>query len=169
MTSPRNRRLENEYAAMRELAQSSSLISFTSQGSPPTQYQITFVCHGLARLHGELTRLSRHEFTFTLDGTFPLAPPVIVWKTPIFHPNMKPPDVCTGDIWYPAFTLAGLCVSLCELVQYKSFNVYDPLDNEAANWLIRYLQADESGIPVDRRPILDPDFELNIRQQANPE
>lgn len=168
MTPPRIRRLQSEYAAMLELAQASSLITFTSQGAPPTKYEVSFTCYGLVHIRGMLARSSHHKFTLILDDAFPVAPPAIVWRTPIFHPNMKPPDVCTGDIWYPAFTLAELCTSLCELVQYKSFNVYDPLDHEAAEWLIVHLQTDAPDIPIDRRPVRDIEFDLHIRQQDNP-
>ena len=165
MTSPRNRRLEAEYVGMQELAQASSLIEFTSQGSPPSHYNVTLLCRGLVRNGGRISELSHHEFTVILGDSFPLAPPDIVWKTPIFHPNMKPPVVCTGDIWYPKLTLADLCTSLCELVQYKSFNAYHALDHDAAGWLVAQLLSERLDIPIDRRPVRDVDFDLEFRAQ----
>lgn len=167
MTSPRDRRLEAEYAAMQELAQSSSLIEFTSRGSPPSQYNVTLSCRGLVRYGERISGLSHHEFTFILGNSFPLDPPDIVWKTPIFHPNIKPPLVCTGDIWYPKLTLADLCTSLCELVQYKSFNAYHALDHDAADWLVAQVLSEHLDIPVDRRPVRDADFDLEFHPQGD--
>ncbi len=95
-----------------------------------------------------------------------MLPPSLVWQTRIFHPNIKPPNVCTGDIWYPALSLAELCTALCELVQYKQFNIYSPLDADAAAWLYQLLQNDHPGIPVDTRPVLDREFEIAVRPHA---
>lgn len=163
MTHPRIRRLQSEYRDMLELAQSSSLISFTSRGSPPTRYEVTLTCTGLICVNNEIFRAEDHRFELTLDDSFPMTAPDIVWRTAVFHPNIKPPQVCTGDIWYPAYSLAELCVSLCELVQYKSFNIYDPLDIEAAAWLHNLLQSDRPEIPVDHRPVRNVQFDIVIQ------
>jgi ubiquitin-protein ligase len=166
MTPPRVRRLENEYQGMLKLAQDSSLIRFSSRGDPPVRYEVTLACEGLMRVGTEVYRTSEHRFSISLDDTFPMFPPSLVWQTRIFHPNVKPPSVCTGDIWYPALSLAELCIALCELVQYKQFNIYSALDNGAAEWLYQQLQSDNTGIPVDQRPVLDREFEIEVRPHA---
>jgi ubiquitin-protein ligase len=162
MIPSRLRRLENEYTEMRELAKASSMIDFLPLGAPPSRYEITLSCIGLCRVGDQLIELDRHRFDLSLGNDFPQFGPTIVWKTPIFHPNILPPTVCTGDIWYPALSLADLVVSLCELVQYKSFNIYDPLDMNATQWLSTQLEQDPPGIPVDPRPVRDPEFEIDI-------
>lgn len=163
MTTPRIRRLQNEYHSMRELAECSSLISFSSRGVPPTRYEVTLTCDGLLQADHQIYKTSPHRFIITLDDSFPITAPIVIWQTQIFHPNIKPPHVCSGNIWYPAFSLADLCVALCELVQYKQFNIYDPLDLDAATWLYVQLREAPETIPVDRRPVVDQDFDIEAR------
>ncbi len=129
---------------------------------PPTSYEVTLTCAGLVKASDLIAKTFTHRFGLILDATFPMTPPTIIWKTPIFHPNFSPPHVCTGDIWYPALSLAQLCTSLCEHVQYKYFNIYDPLDMDAATWLHAFLQTDNPEIPIDRRPVIDPEFSLDV-------
>ncbi|MBW4700904.1 MULTISPECIES: ubiquitin-conjugating enzyme E2 [unclassified Micromonospora] len=166
--TPRDRRLDTEYTDMRQLVRASSMVTFTAHGLPPTRYDVVLTCRGLVFNQEELGLSSHHEFTLTLGGSFPLLPPEIVWKTPIFHPNIRPPRVCTGDIWYPGMSVAELCVQLCELVQYKSFNIYDPLDRGAARWLGINLEADEPVVPIDPTPVRDLAFDLDLRPRASP-
>jgi ubiquitin-protein ligase len=158
---PRDRRLQSEYEDMRELAKSSSLISFVSRGVPPVKYEITSRCLGLIQLAETIVRSDNHKFDLELGDSFPLVAPAVVWRTPIFHPNIKPPHVCAGNIWYPAMSVAEYCVELCRLIQFQSFNVYDPLNQEAGLWLWVSLNADSPGIPVDNRPIIDAVFEID--------
>ena len=160
---PRDRRLQSEFDEMTSLSDASSLLSFTSVGVPPTRYTVTTSCHGLMRWGGRIITASHHQFDIDLDEGFPLVPPSVVWRTPVFHPNIKPPHVCMGDIWYPGFSLAQFCVEICHLIQYKSFNIYDPLDDEAGLWLAASLRAPDPEIPVDDRPIIDLEFAISPR------
>ncbi|MFP3986314.1 ubiquitin-conjugating enzyme E2 [Streptomyces sp. E11-3] len=168
MTSPHHRRLTNDYAGMLDLAERSELISFHSLGNPPTKYTVKMSCLGLAQLKGVLMKSDEHEFDLVLGEKFPVLPPTVVWKTAIFHPNFKPPTVCMGDIWYPGLPLAELCLALCELVQYKSFNIYDPLDTQAALWLWEELSRDETIVPIDPRPAVVPAFEITASPRPEP-
>ena len=161
--SPRDRRLQSESEEMKSLAESSSLLSFTSAGVPPTHYSVTTTCRGLMRWSDKVAETRVHEFDIDLGEGFPLLPPSVVWRTPIFHPNIKPPHVCTGDIWYPGISLAEFCVEICKLIQYKSFNLYDPLDQEASIWLAVELAEENPGIPVDDRSVTDLDFDIALR------
>ncbi|MET8700774.1 ubiquitin-conjugating enzyme E2 [Kitasatospora sp. NPDC058032] len=167
--SPRDRRLQSEFEEMKSLAASSSMLSFTSTGVPPTQYSVTLTCRGLMRWNDRVGETDRHEFDITLGAGFPKFPPTVVWRTPIFHPNFKPPHICTGDIWYPGISVAEFCVEICNLIQYKSFNIYDPLDVEASLWLVVRLDEENPGIPVDTRPLRDLDFEITARASAGPD
>ncbi|WP_432995789.1 ubiquitin-conjugating enzyme E2 [Dactylosporangium sp. CA-233914] len=164
---PRDRRLDGEYRDMQRLVEASSLISFTCQGVPPTSYRVTLRCGGLAHVGGQIGPISFHQFDLDLDEMFPLVPPTIVWRTPIFHPNIKASHACTGDIWFPGHSLAELCVGLCELVQYKQFNIYDPLDRDAALWLVAQLAIDDAAIPVDPTPVFDADFEVVVESKLD--
>ncbi|WP_412543199.1 ubiquitin-conjugating enzyme E2 [Longispora sp. K20-0274] len=159
---PYERRLSSEYRDMRELARTSSLIEFTTHGVPPTRYDVVLRCWGVRQFEERVVGISEHHVEITLDANFPLLPPIVVWKTPIFHPNIKPPHVCSGNIWYPAMSLAQFTVSLCEMVQYKSFNVYSALNDDAVDWVLTVLANELGPIPIDTRPVIDHDFPIDI-------
>jgi ubiquitin-protein ligase len=160
MTSPRVRRLEQEFDEMVRLRQTSSLIDFDAHGTPPTRYTVEYRCRGLCRQDDNAVEVEHHSCDVLLGDRFPYQAPLVIWSTPIFHPNFMPPLVCLGNHWYPAWSIAEMCVALCEMVQYKVFNIYDPLDPVAAKWLERMLQETPEQFPVDPRPIRDLDFDV---------
>jgi ubiquitin-protein ligase len=162
------KRLVHEHHEMQSLRQQTSLLTFATKGSPPTTYGVALSCVGLQRIGDAVTLAEHHEFLIVLENDFPLVSPTIVWKTPIFHPNIKAPHVCLGDHWYAGWNLAAMCIALCEMVQYKSFNIYDPLDVEAALWLDFALKEDGSRFPIDRRPVLDLAFTVCSAERRNP-
>ncbi len=61
-------------------------------------------------------------------------------------------DVLDGVNWSPALTLDRICIELAEMVQYKRYNLDDPLNPEAAAW----AGQNEHRFPVDRREVFDP-------------
>lgn len=158
--SPRVRRLKTEHREMSELMSSSSLVCFECSGSPPTSYTVQLSCKGLAIWNNKIVISDSHAFEILLGDDFPYNAPKIAWMTPVLHPNIKPPDVCLGDHWYPGSSIARICEAIIEMVQFKSFNVYDPLNKEAAQWLVIQLESETVGFPVDPRPIRDLDFEV---------
>jgi ubiquitin-protein ligase len=136
--SPRNRRLEADLREMAALAATGKL-SFESAGSPPDRYAVELHTSGLGLDADGMPALSeRHSFEVYLPADYPRRPPLIEWRTPIFHPNILPPDrhgaVCIGS-WSASESLADLCTRLHDLVAYKSFSVDDPLDKRAAAWV----------------------------------
>lgn len=168
MATGRLRRLQNEYREMEQLRDKSSLLRFTTQGNPPTRYEVQLRCRGLTR-HGSMVAFTEHhEFDIVLEREFPMMPPTIVWKTPIYHPNFRRTSVCLGDYWFAGSSIAELCVALCGMIQYKAFNIYDPLDSDAAIWLYNMLREEPDRFPIDPRPIRDLDFDLAIRSAPEP-
>jgi len=167
MPEPRLRRLEKELMDMQRLEEASSLISFTTHGNPPTKYTVSMSCYGLCKETDTsgviIYRTGQHAFEIILDQQFPHVAPQIVWKTPIFHPNFRGTSVCVGDFWYPGWSIAELCVALCEMVQYKHFNLWDPLDPEAALWLLTQFENPEAPFPVDHRPVRDLHFAVTVK------
>lgn len=88
MSNPiRDERLRFELGRMNLLCEESSMIAF--QATPlelPDQYQVEFRCLGLVN---RATRQNRHLVTIYLPAEYPRIPPVVRFKTPIFHPNIK--------------------------------------------------------------------------------
>ena len=123
---------------MRELARE-GVISFRTEGDPPDTYHLLIAEPGLARTAtGEITVRGIHRCTAYLHLDYPRRPPVLVWATPIVHPNILPPDrnggVCIGA-WSAGESLADLVRRVTELVAYRAFNIDDALDPEAARWV----------------------------------
>jgi hypothetical protein len=153
-SSPRLRRLHADMAAMRELVGGSDFITFACQGQPPDRYVVAYTCRGLVWEPGMPAPAiaERHEGEFYLHRDYPRRPPQIIWRTPIFHPNILPPTagggVCIGG-WTPSESLADLVLRVGEMVQFRSYNPDDVLNREAAAWAAAHAGL----LPVDDRPL----------------
>lgn len=53
--------------------------------------------------------------------------------------------------WSPMITLDRICIELGEMIQYKRFNLDDPLNHDAVVW----ARANREHLPVDSRSLLD--------------
>ncbi len=88
MSNPiRDQRLGFELERMKLLCEESSMIAF--QATPPElpdQYLVEFQCVGLVNRN---TRQNRHLVTIYLPADYPRTPPIVRFKSPIFHPNIK--------------------------------------------------------------------------------
>jgi ubiquitin-protein ligase len=123
---------------MRELARE-GVVSFRTENDPPDTYHLLIAVPGLARAaSGDITVRGIHRCTAYLHLDYPRRPPVLVWATPIMHPNILPPErnggVCIGA-WSAGESLADLVRRVTDLVAYRAFNVDDALDLDAADWV----------------------------------
>lgn len=152
--SPRLRRLHADLIAMVELAKVSDFISFEPAGTPPDRYRVVYTCRGLYLPTDATTPQpnDHHLADFYLHLDYPRRPPQIVWRTPIFHPNILSGErggaVCIGA-WTPSESLADLVVRVGEMVQYRQYSLNDVLDPQAAAW----AEAHPDVLPVDNRPL----------------
>lgn len=53
--------------------------------------------------------------------------------------------------WSPSITLDRICIELGEMIQYKRYNLDDPLNHDAVRW----ARANRHRLPVDPRSLLD--------------
>src|SRR2546421_8990580 len=139
--NPRERRLLSDLRQMEELARGDE-IAFRAEGTPPEKYEVMFSVRGIARdRDGKLAVRRLHRCALYLHLDYPRRPPVVTWLTPVFHPNLLPPDrnggVCIGS-WSAAESLADLCLRLRDLVSYRTLNPTDALDHEAGAWASRH-------------------------------
>lgn len=116
-------------------------LSFETRGDPPESYTVEISAAGLALDGRRLVRRERHRFEVYLHRDYPRRPPVITWKTPVYHPNLLGPErnggVCLGA-WRASESLADLMARMIELVTYRSFSLADALDLDAASWVERF-------------------------------
>jgi len=81
-----------------------------------------------------------HQFLLHLHNDYPRRPPVITWRTAIFHPNILPPErggaTCIGG-WTPSESLNDLVVRLVDMAQYRNYSLKSVLNEAAAEWARR--------------------------------
>jgi ubiquitin-protein ligase len=156
--TPRQRRLLADRAEVDDLSSAGSLTFTTRDGEFPDQYDVRIEVAGLERDGtGRVHLRTEHEFSAFLPIDYPRRPPVISWRTPIFHPNILGPErhgaVCLG-YWAPGESLADLCRRLIAMVAYEAFNLEDALDRDAAGWArARGLKPGDRLLDVVANPV----------------
>jgi ubiquitin-protein ligase len=134
---PRERRLLADYSELQALVAAGRL-ELSVNGPMPEHYVVSCHALGLAPGHdGRPVLRHKHRFELYLPLDYPRHPPIIAWQTPIFHPDILPPEAQGGvcfDSWTPATSLAEVCTRLIRMVEYREFDLANPLNREAAKW-----------------------------------
>jgi ubiquitin-protein ligase len=134
---PRERRLIADYGELQDLAAANGL-EVSAHGPTLEHYAVS--CHALGLAPGHAGRpvlRKEHRFEIYLPRDYPRRPPIVAWQTPIFHPNIQPPEEQGGicwDAWSPATSLAEVCARLIRMVKYEEFDLAQPLNRGAAEW-----------------------------------
>lgn len=154
--TPRERRLRNDFAAIQKLQSESSILDFVAIGALPESYTLIFRGLGVWKTelnHDVLTR-DEHQVVVRFNASYPRMMPELVWKTPIFHPNISSSGVVClggyGTYWVPSVTLDELCTMLWDMIRYKNFDPESPYNRQAAIWA---KQQNGARFPIDPRPI----------------
>ena len=158
--SPRHRRLSSDERSLQQLRANSSILDYSvpgrTFGGPPEVYLVSFRGRGLSRPEGSLETLIRehHQVLIRVGAAYPRQMPELIWKTPIFHPNISSNGiVCLGGYsthWVPSLRLDQLCEMLWDMIRYENYDVESPYNREAAQWA-RTQTAHT--FPVDPRPL----------------
>ena len=165
--SPRLRRLRSDQRAMEQLSAESEILDYTAPGplfgGPPEVYGVRFNGLGLWRPEGSQDVLVRegHEVAIRLGASYPRMMPDLIWKTPIFHPNISANGiVCLGGYsthWVPSLQLDELCTMLWEMIRYANYDVDSPYNRAAAQWAKEQILYQ---LPIDQRPLRNGPREL---------
>jgi ubiquitin-protein ligase len=159
--SPRVRRLRSDLKALQLLRAESTILDFETRAAladPPHEYHIRFEGRGVWRPPHSLDVLVRdfHEVTIRLGANYPRMMPELLWRSPIFHPNISSSGVVClggyGTFWAPSLNLDELCVMLWEMVRYANYDVNSPYNREAALWA---KTQNQYRLPLDSRPLRD--------------
>lgn len=154
--SPRERRLRNDFAAIQKLQSESSILDFVAIGALPESYTLIFRGLGVWKpeSHPDVLTRDEHQVVVRFNASYPRMMPELVWKTPIFHPNISSSGVVClggyGTYWVPSVTLDELCTMLWDMIRYKNFDPESPYNRQAALWA---KQHSSSRFPIDPRPI----------------
>lgn len=141
MTSPRIRRLENEYENIRLRFDGNTHISVHPMGvTPPEKYRVVYRLPSL-RLDPQnrpiITQLTVVDFE--LPAAFPKEKPRAVAAEKVFHPNFSD-YVCIADFWSPAQSLADIILEVGEMLQWQKYNILSPLNAVAADWAVKHKE-----------------------------
>ena len=171
--SPRLRRLRSDQRAMEQLSAESEILDYTAPGplfgGPPEVYGVRFNGLGLWRPDGSQDVLVRegHEVAIRLGASYPRMMPDLIWKTPIFHPNISANGiVCLGGYsthWVPSLQLDELCTMLWDMIRYANYDVDSPYNRAAAQWA---KEQSLFQLPIDRRPLRNGSRESPIHNPA---
>ncbi|MFP4169999.1 MAG: ubiquitin-conjugating enzyme E2 [Methanomassiliicoccales archaeon] len=106
----------------------------------------------LFREEGELRRRWDHLFHMIVDKEYPFEKPLVVWKTPIFHPNIMMPEdgghVCIKllDDWSFNSTLLSFIKGIEALLLNP--NPTSPFGTESCTRAAEYFNAGRRTPPV---------------------
>jgi len=160
--SPRLRRLESDWAALQQLRADSNLFDFSTPetpfAGPPEVYLVRFRGRGVWQPDQADRVLLRegHEVQIRLGAAYPRMIPELIWRTPIFHPNISGNGVvCLGGYsthWAPSLQLDELCVLLWDIARYANYDVSSPYNRAAAHWA---RTETAFRFPLDARPLRD--------------
>lgn len=125
-------------------------------GRGPAKYLVNFNCKGLMKTEkGDIVETENHTFEVVFGLDYPSRPPRFVWLTPIWHPNIAVPYLCAeGRPFAIATTLAQIVLMAGKMIQYRIYNLDDPLGpkgKEAADWARQHTGR----FPIDRRDLID--------------
>ncbi|MDA7951179.1 MAG: hypothetical protein MPJ24_06790 [Pirellulaceae bacterium] len=160
-SSPRMRRLQNDYKSLLALQNESTIFRFYPLDLDPLssigkRYILEFHGRGLYLQNEDQppTYGDRHEVAVHLSSTYPRTVPEIRWKTPIFHPNISANGyVCLGGLgthWVPSLGLADLCEMLWNMLRFENYDIESPYNKQAAQWVNEdFLRT----CPLDLRPL----------------
>lgn len=154
--SPRERRLRNDFAAIQKLQSESTILDFVAIGALPESYTLIFRGLGVwkTELNQDVLTRDEHQVVVRFNASYPRMMPELVWKTPIFHPNISSSGVVClggyGTYWVPSVTLDELCTMLWDMIRYKNFDPESPYNRQAAIWAKQHAGA---RFPIDPRPI----------------
>jgi ubiquitin-protein ligase len=156
--SPRLRRLRSDRRTLEQLQSESTIFAFEALGDPAETYRLHFRGRGLFReSHGNTVQVrDQHEVHLHLGAGYPRMMPDLLWKSPIFHPNIAAGGhVCLGGYgshWVPGVGLDELCCMLWDMLRYQNYDITSPYNREAALWARDQKQY---RLPIDPRPLRD--------------
>jgi ubiquitin-protein ligase len=164
--NPRLRRLQSDYAQVREVFSGHPHVHVEAVGTrlPPESYHVRFDVRGLTLVGEQPTYREAHEVDIMLPRNYPAEKPYCVPLSPIFHPNIKD-YFCIADYWAAGTTLVDVIVKLGDMIQWRIYNPASPLDAIAARWA---QQQEPTGLfPIGDVDLGVADVPIGLRSRSD--
>jgi len=153
MGNIRIRRLENDLRQVQQLPRlTANRVQFSSEGEPPTRYVVTYRVKGLVgRSVEDIREQTRFDVEFQLTDEYPKTAPVVTARQRVWHPNFwRNQKVCIDAEHFAASqSLSELVVRVGEMIQYQVYNLSDPANRDAAEWVL----GNEHRFPIDKETL----------------
>lgn len=166
MSSPRLKRLQNDYELLRQRFDGHPFIAVEPLGVvPPERYRVTYRVPSL-RLDSS-SRAIQSKLTvveFQLPVGYPKEKPRAVAFEEVFHPNFGD-YICIADFWSPAQSLADIVIDVGEMLQWQKYNILSPLNAVAANWATKNIHQ----LPVGNLDLQRPTSEIAVKVKKREE
>jgi ubiquitin-protein ligase len=131
-------RLESDYADLKTYFANDPDIDIQGVGPAPySKYMIVYRVPSLRLTSQNVPRIvTQTVVEISLPAIYPKVAPVArtVAGDVVFHPNFNANKICLTDEWSPAIKLVDLVLEISDLLQWRKFNVHDPLNAEAVRW-----------------------------------
>ncbi len=154
--SPQIRRFQSDLAAMEQLAEESSILTYLAYGKPATRYVVALAGRSLARERNKVVFRDHHEIEIKLGSSYPRTMPELRWLSPIYHPNISEIGlVCLGGYgthWVPSLHLDELCGMLWDMCRFYNYDIRSPYNRDSALWVAHQTTV---RFPTDARPLRD--------------
>lgn len=139
MVSPRIKRLESDYQALRLKFDGHPSITVQAIGvTPPDKYRVIYRVPSM-RLDPQnrpiISQLT--VIDFELPMAYPKEKPRAVASESVFHPNFGD-YVCIADFWSPAQSLCDIVLEVGEMLQWQKYNILSPLNAVAADFAVKH-------------------------------
>jgi len=136
----REKRLENDFRALREFLSNRSHIQLDEiEGDPPDYCQLLFETCGIVKLDNNRPVYGfSHRIELVFPADYPRDGPIINHLTPVFHPNFYPDGNVCVSTWIPGRTVMTLVQQIDDMIAYRNFDkhfIRNAPNPEAAQWV----------------------------------
>jgi hypothetical protein len=131
----------------------------------PTEYEFEFSAPSFERspVSNAVRPIIVHKVRLILPPDFPMKAPLVMWQTPIFHPNIHVEGkACLGMLeenYRPGLNFGYLCQMLVDMASFRNYTVAGVYNGDAAMWMLspegQQAIASIDGAPISERYVED--------------
>lgn len=125
----------------------------------PSEYLLKFTTASFAppAAPGESPqRINEHKVRVLLLSNFPMVAPRVLWRTPLFHPNVSEKGIlCLGELaerYRPGMDFSSLCRTIVDIAAFRNYQADEPFNQNAASWARSSLGQGQI-VAIGGRPI----------------